>query len=155
MVSINPGGVMGPTLTGVLTGQSMTMINDMINGKLPGIPDIALGMADVRDVAEMHVAAITAPKAPGERFIVASEKPISMMHVAQTLKDSGYSKVSTRKVPKFLVQVLALFDKDAKGMLSFIGKKVNCDNQMTKDILGWSPTPIEKSLLDMAKSIHN
>ena len=42
----------GPTLTGTLTGTSVGMINDMILGKMPMVPDIAVGMVDVRDVTK-------------------------------------------------------------------------------------------------------
>lgn len=70
---INPGGIMGPSLTGETTGASTAMIADMIGGKMPMVPDISISMADVRDVAKMHVAAMTNPQAPGRRFVVASE----------------------------------------------------------------------------------
>ena len=153
MVSINPGGVMGPTLTGTLTGQSVTMIKDMIEGKLPMIPDIAVGMVDVREVAEVHVAAISISEAAGKRFLLASTDPIPMMNLAKILKSNGYDKVSTRKAPKFLLWMMSWIDKDGKGMLSFLGKKVQCDNKSTKEIFGWNPIPFEKTLLDMAESI--
>jgi dihydroflavonol-4-reductase len=154
LVSINPGGVMGPTLTGTLTGQSVTMIKDMIEGKVPMIPDIAVGMVDVREVAEVHVAALSVANVSGKRFLLSSEAPVPMMNVAKILKSSGYEKVSTRKAPKFLLWMMSWIDKDVKGMLGFVGKKVACDNTSTKEVFGWQPMPFEKTLLDMAKSIQ-
>lgn len=153
LVVVNPGGVMGPTLTGTLTGTSVSMINDMIQGKMPMIPDIAVGMVDVRDVAVVHVNAIAATEAAGQRFVLASSDAIPMVHIAQLLKSNGYSQVSTRKAPNFILRFMALFNKDVKGMVSFLGRKVGHDNSKTKKILNWKPTPIETSIVDMAKSI--
>ena len=48
---INPGGVMGPSLTGQVDGESLTMISDIITGKYPLVLDIRVGFIDVRDVA--------------------------------------------------------------------------------------------------------
>ena len=118
MVVINPCGVMGPTLTGTLTGTSVSMVHDMIQGKMPMVPDIAVGMVDVRDVAKVHVKAISVQEAVGQRFILASAEAIPMLQLAQILKDNGYNKVSTRKAPGFLLKFMALFNKDVKGMVS-------------------------------------
>ncbi len=150
---INPGGIMGPTLTGETTGASTSMIADMIGGKMPMIPDISISMADVRDVAKMHVAAMTNPDAPGKRFVVATEEPIKMIDAARILKSAGYEKVSTRQAPTFLLKMMAPFNKDVKGMVSFLGKSVEIDNSQTRSLLGWEPTPVETSLTDMAESI--
>ena len=144
---------MGPTLTGKATGTSTGMILDMINGKMPMIPDIAVGMVDVRDVAKMHVAALDVNEAAGQRFILASDAPFEMMDVAKTLKNAGYDKVSTRKAPTFLLKIMSWFSKDVKGMVSFLGKKVHHDNQKTREVLGWKPTPIDSSLVEMAESL--
>lgn len=150
---INPGGIMGPSLTGETTGASTAMIADMIGGKMPMVPDISISMADVRDVAKMHVAAMTNPQAPGRRFVVASEKPIKMIDAAAALKRAGYEKVSTRRAPTLLLKMMAPFNSDVKGMISFLGKSVEIDNSETRAILRWEPTPFETSLTDMAASI--
>jgi len=154
LVVINPGGIMGPTLTGETTGTSTGMISDMIRGKMPMVPDISIGMVDVRDVAQVHVNALDVTEAAGRRFVLASAEAIPMMRVAQTLKDAGYKKVSTRRAPSFLLKLMAPFSKDLKGMVTFLGRKVGNDNSETKRVLGWVPTPMETSLIDMAASIH-
>ena len=55
LVVINPGPVYGPTLSGDLSGASMGMFSKMIQGKMPMIPQAAINMSDVRDVAKIHV----------------------------------------------------------------------------------------------------
>ena len=86
LVVINPGGVMGPTLTGKVEGESLTMISDIISGKYPLVPDICIGFIDVRDVAKLHVSAMTADGAVGKRFIASSDEPLHFKEVTGILK---------------------------------------------------------------------
>ena len=150
---INPGGVFGPSLGAKIDGQSVAMITDMIGGKLPMIPDVAMGMIDVRDVARLHVSAMTADGAAGKRFIAASAEPVEMATVASVLRRAGYAKVPSIKAPSFLLRVMGLFDREARGMLPFLGKKASFDNSATFDVLKWKPTPIETSFIEMAAAI--
>jgi dihydroflavonol-4-reductase len=150
---INPGAVFGPSLGAKMDGQSVTMMNAMINGKMPMIPDMSMGMVDVRDVARLHVKAMTADGAAGKRFIAASAEPIEMVTVANILKKAGYTKVSSRKAPTLLLQVIALFDREVKGMLPFIGKAASFNNTATLEVLEWRPTPLETTFREMAAAI--
>ncbi|MEI8027561.1 MAG: aldehyde reductase [Pseudomonadota bacterium] len=150
---INPGGVFGPPISGAVDGQNVKMLTDMIKGKLPMIPDVAMGMVDVRDVARLHVKAMTAPGAAGKRFIAATAEPVSMETLAQVLKKEGYSKVPSIKAPSILLKFMGLFDREAKGMIPFLGQKAFFDNRATFEVLDWKPTPIENSLREMAAAI--
>ncbi len=153
LVVLNPGGIMGPTLTGNATGSSCGMIHKMMNGEVPMIPDIRVCMVDVRDVAKVHVSAIKEEAAAGKRFMLASEEPIPMIRIAKILKSNGYKKVSTIKAPNFMFKFMSLFDKEAKGMIGFLGRNVGCDSQSAKEILNWEPTSIDQSIIDMAASL--
>jgi dihydroflavonol-4-reductase len=150
---INPGGVFGPPISGAVDGQNVKMLTDMIKGKLPMIPDVAMGMVDVRDVARLHVKAMTAPGAAGKRFIAATAEPVSMETLAQVLKKEGYSKVPSIKAPSTFLKFMSLFDREAKGMIPFLGQKAFFDNRATFEVLDWKPTPIENSLREMAAAI--
>ncbi len=150
---INPGGVFGPPISGAIDGQNVKMMTDMIKGKLPMIPDVAMGMIDVRDVAQLHVKAMTASGAAGKRFIAASAEPIDMATVAQVLKKAGYSKVPSRRAPSTLLKIMALFDREAKGMVPFLGQRASFNNRATFEVLEWKPTPLEKTLTEMAAAI--
>jgi dihydroflavonol-4-reductase len=110
-------------------------------------------MVDVRDVARLHVAAMTSPDAVGRRFIAATAEPISMSQFAQILRDAGYSKVPSRKAPNIAIRIMSLFDREARGMLPSLGKRAAFDNRSTFDILDWQPTPMETSIRVMAASI--
>tara|TARA_B100000427_G_scaffold212175_1_gene176990 strand:- start:1132 stop:2112 length:981 start_codon:yes stop_codon:yes gene_type:complete len=153
LVVINPGGVMGPTLTGKVEGESLTMISDIITGKYPLVPDICVGFIDVRDVAKLHVTAMTADGAVGKRFIASSDEPLHFKEVTGILKNAGYKKASTRQAPKFLLKVMSLFDDQVKGLLPMVGERQTVANQETYEILGWEPTPMDQSLIETAESI--
>ncbi len=153
LVVINPGFIMGPPLGTPGDGQSESMIKAMIAGKMPMIPDVAMGMIDVRDVARLHVAALSASAAPGKRFIAASEQPVELSYLASVLRAAGYTKVPSRKAPNFAVRVMSLFDREAKGTLPQLGKRVAYDNHETYDVLKWQPTPLETTFVEMAASV--
>lgn len=150
---INPGGVFGPAIGAKIDGQSVKMITDIITGKIPMIPDVAMGMVDVRDVAKLHVNAIKAQGVAGKRFIAATAEPVEMATVMQILKNAGYNKVPSMKAPSFMLKFMSLFDREAKGMVPYLGKKASFDNLETFKLLNWKPTPIEKSISEMAKAI--
>jgi len=150
---ICPGAVFGPSLGARIEGQSIALITDMINGKLPMIPDLSLGMVDVRDVARLHVTAMTAEGAAGERFIAASAEPVQMATVAQVLKTAGHTKAPSRRAPTAVLKVIGLFDPQVRGMLPFLGRAASFDNHATFEVLKWQPTPVETSLREMAAAI--
>ena len=150
---INPGAVFGPPIGSKDGAQNVAMMADMIAGKMPMIPDMAMGMVDVRDVAKLHIAAMTKGGASGKRFIACTAEPIEMSTVTQVLRDAGYSKAPARKAPTFLLKFMGIFDKQVKGMLPFIGKKASYDNSETFEILEWKPTPMSQSFKEMASAI--
>lgn len=55
---INPAAVLGPSLGANADAQSITLMTEMITGKMPMYPDLSLGVVDVRDVARLHVKAM-------------------------------------------------------------------------------------------------
>jgi len=153
MSVINPGAVFGPSLGAKIDGQSVSLITKMITGKIPMIPDMAMGMVDVRDVAKLHVAAMTAGGAAGKRFIACTSEPVEMANVAKILRDAGYKKVPTMKAPTFVLKLMGLIAPEAKGMLPFIGKKAALDNSATIKILNWQPSPMANAFKEMAAAL--
>lgn len=152
---VNPGPVFGPTLTGDLSGASMGMFKQMMSGKMPMVPQAAINMSDVRDIAKIHALALENEKANGKRFIVTTKEPFAFQEVAKILKSNGYDKVSTRLAPNFLLNFIGNFDREAKSMRSFIGKTYNGDVSLTMKTFDWNPIPFKKTVLDTAKSIES
>ena len=151
------GGIYGPSLTGNISGFSLKGIHQMLTGhfKMAMIPPAGLPMSDVRDLAKLHVLAMTEERANGKRLIPTTSRAYSFMEIAKILKENGYSKVSTKKAPIFMIKLMSLFDREAKGMVSIVGNSVTSDNSETKEIFDWEPIPFEKTILDCAKSIEH
>ncbi len=150
---VNPGPIYGPTLTGNLSGASMSMIKDIITGKMPMLPNSHYVMSDVRDIAKIHVAALENTMSNGKRFIVTSEKPYSFVGIASILKENGFKKASPRKAPSFMVKFMSLFNSEMKGMLPFVDAEVSADISQTREVFNWKPLSFEKTVLDTANSI--
>ena len=155
LVSINPGGVFGPPLGTNISGASMSMIDKILGGKTPVIPDTSFPMVDVRDVAYLHVAALTETKAANQRFIATEKIGRSFQWICQFLIDNGYDGPSTRLAPNFMLKLLAVFDREAKGMLSMLNMNLSADNSKTMEVFDWKPIPFEKTLLETAVAVKN
>jgi dihydroflavonol-4-reductase len=151
---VNPGPVFGPSLSGDLSGASMSMFTQMVQGKMPMVPQASINMSDVRDIAKIHVLALENKEASGKRFIVTTEKPYAFQDVAKILKSNGYDKVSTKLAPNFLLKFMSNFNREAKSMKSFIGNTYNGNISSTMKTFNWKPIDFEKTVLDTAKSIE-
>ena len=151
---VNPGPVFGPSLSGDLSGASMSMFTQMMQGKMPMVPQASINMSDVRDIAKIHVLALENKEASGKRYIVTTEKPYAFQDVAKILKLNGYEKVSTKLAPNFLLKILSNINSEAKSLRSFIGNTYNGDISSTTKTFSWKPIAFEKTVLDTAKSIE-
>ena len=151
---INPGGVMGPQLGNDLGGASTQIVSQLISGKFPMIPALSFPFIDVRDVAILHLKAMTTPDADGKRFIAAHSKPTWMYEVAEVLSAAGYEKIKLKKAPSFMLKLIGLFDNKTKSLVPMLDKYVPCDNSQTVKILNWEPMPWEQAFIEHAKSIE-
>jgi dihydroflavonol-4-reductase len=154
LVVINPGGITGPSITHNLDGASMGMVTQMINGKMSMIPDLSFPMVDVRDVAKLHVEALSKEGINGKRFIAARKQTTHFLEIGAILKENGYKKASTKKAPLFLLKLIGLFDPEVRALLTSVGKHLTVDISDTEATFDWEPIALEKSVLDMAQSVE-
>ena len=148
------GGVFGPALTA--SGVSRDLIKQLIEGKQPMVPDLHIPMVDFRDSAIAHLKAMETKLANGKRLIIGNPDIgiESFESICRVLRQNGFSKVPKIKAPTFLIKLMGLFDKEAKGMAPLLGKINRLDSSLTKEILNWEPTiPMEKMVVDLAQSI--
>ena len=110
----------------------------------------------VRDVADLHLRAMTNPKAKGERFIATAGPSIWLIEVARILKnnlgDAG-AKVKVKQLPNTLLRVAALKDPMVKSMLPLLSKHMNTTSEKAIRLLGWSPRPREVAIWASAESL--
>jgi nucleoside-diphosphate-sugar epimerase len=137
--TINPVAIFGPALSNHISGSFVLF--DMLLGGKP-FPNLPLNIVDVRDVADLHIRAMTAPNANGERFIASADGQISMLEIATLLKkeipEVG-EKISSRKIPNVLICIAALFNEHAKEGAAMLGINRNVSNAKAKNKLGWKP----------------
>ncbi len=94
---VNPVGVFGPVL-GPDTSTSILLISRLLDGSMPGCPDLSFGAVDVRDVADLHLKCMTDPAARGERFLAVAGDFVTMREIAQMLKE-GASDIASKFRP--------------------------------------------------------
>ena len=152
---VNPTLIFGPVL-GSDVSASILLVKRLLEGSLPGCPDLWFGVIDVRDVADLHVRAMTDPAARGERFLAASGDFVSVRQIAQMLKDGmgeRARKVPTRALPNWLMRAVGLFDSQVKGILPELGKRKNASNEKARRLLGWAPRSPREAVLATARSL--
>jgi nucleoside-diphosphate-sugar epimerase len=153
LATVNPAAILGPLL-GDARSFSLQLIERLLGG-MPGVPRIGYGIVDVRDVADLHLRAMTTPAAGGQRFI-ASESFLWMKEVAAILRDrlgDAAAKVPTRPIPDLLVRAMGLFDPSVRSVVGQLGKKTELSNEKARTLLGWSPRPAEVTVVDCARSL--
>ena len=149
-------GVMGPALTAAKS-PSRDLIKQLIEGKQPMVPDLHIPMVDARDSAIAHLKAIESKSANGKRLVIGNPDIgiASFETICRVLRENGFNKAPKIKAPTFLVKLMGLFDREAKGMAPLLGKKIQLDSSLTKKTLKWEPTiSLEKMVIDLAKSIN-
>ena len=154
LVTVNPVVVLGPAL-GSDFSASLEVIKKLLDRSVPALPRFGFNLVDVRDIAKLHLLAMTAPEAAGERFIASSEfywmKDIAGI-LKQELGDNARN-VPSVSIPDFLVRILAMFDPVLRGRLFDLGKRRLVSSDKARRILGWTTRPTRETILDTARSL--
>jgi nucleoside-diphosphate-sugar epimerase len=152
---VNPVAVFGPVM-GPDYSASILLVQRMMDGAMPGTPQLYFGAVDVRDVADLHLRAMTHPAAKGERFLAVAGDFLSMLDIAKILKarmGASAKRVPTRQLPNWMVRLAALRDPAIKLILPELGKRKNGTNEKARRMLGWMPRSNEEALVATAESL--
>jgi len=152
---VNPVGIFGPVL-GSDHSTSTEFVQRMLNGVMPGLPRLSFGVVDARDVANLHVRAMTNPAARGERFLAVAGDFMTVREIARTLKTrlgDAAGRVSTRQLPDWLVRVVGLFNAEVGQLVPELGKVKNATNAKAVRLLGWAPRSREDALVATGESL--
>ena len=154
LVTVCPGAVIGPVL-GRDFSPSLDIVRRLMDGSLPGLPPFGWPLADVRDVADLHVRALRTPDAAGQRFIGAG-RFCWMEDVARVLRDhvpEVAGRVPGRRLPGWLVRLSSAFDPAVRGRLFELGKERPVSAEKARRELGWAPRSNESAIIDTARSL--
>jgi nucleoside-diphosphate-sugar epimerase len=152
---VNPVAVFGPVL-GPDYSTSILLVQRLMDGAVPGCPRMVFGVVDVRDVADLHIRAMTNPAAKGERFLAVAGDFMSIVDIAKVLKarmGAAAKRVPTRQLPNFLVRLASVLDPAVQQIVPELGKFKNGTNAKAKRVLGWAPRSNEEAIVATAESM--
>jgi nucleoside-diphosphate-sugar epimerase len=140
LVVVNPTFILGPTLT-AQARSSLQLTKAMLDGTMPVVRRQRFGVADVRDVADLHIRAMAAPEAAGKRFLALADGPtISFLQMAQILRERLgrlAERVPTEEEPGPEPPPLIIHNDRARAEL------------------GWRPRPAETTIVETAESLRD
>ena len=150
---VNPGAIIGPALSSDRSF-SLELIERLMKGAMPALPRLGFSLVDARDVAALELLAMKSPDAGGKR-LVATDQFMWMAEIAEVLRDSlgdEAAKVPTRVAPNLLIKAVSVIDSSVRSFTGDLGKRIEFSNDRARE-LGWSPRPVEDSIVDTARSL--
>jgi len=154
LVTCNPCLVRGPLQSDRLS-LSVNVVQRLLGRQLPAVPRLGFSIVDVRDVAIAHRLAMETPEAAGQRYLLMSDH-LWMKEMSVLLKarfgEQGF-RPPTLGLPYPLLWLAARFDAGARAILSDVGTHKILDATKARTMLGWSPRPVQDSVLDTGQSL--
>ncbi len=155
LVTVNPTGIFGPALAADSTS-SLRLIARLVDGGMPACPDLWFGVVDVRDVADLHLRAMTAADAAGERFIATEGPAISMLEIAMVLRErlgERGRRVPTRKLPSWIVRIVGRLNTEMGDLVPLLGQRRDATSAKARRQLGWTPRSWQDAVTASAESL--
>lgn len=152
---VNPAAIFGPVLGPDFSG-SIEIVRSLLVGAIPAVPRVAFGVVDVRDVADLHMRAMTAPAARGERFIAVSGATWSILDMANLLRrelGARARRVPRWQAPDWLVRLAAGPIPPLRAVLPMLGRDRPSTSAKARSQLGWQPRPGDEAILATAESL--
>lgn len=152
--TVLPAFMQGPVLGGDYSG-SVSVVAMLLSGKLPALPRVGWEVVDVRDIADLHIRAMTSPRAASERFL-GSGGFLWLKDFAEVLRDNlgpRGRKVPLRVLPDFVVKLGALFSADLKEIAPQLGIEQTATSHKAHQLLGWNPRPARAAVLAAGTSL--
>jgi len=156
VVTIHPGVIIGPPLNPEEDSESIALFRGIWSGAQPAVPGLAFPMADVRDVANVHLSAMTAENLSTSRYLVSfTTEPQKFPDIARVLRNHGNKKAPRLVIPKFALRILARFNSEIRSLVtSTDGLSMKLDISATERDLNWQPMTFEQSVLDTARVLE-
>jgi dihydroflavonol-4-reductase len=152
---VNPVGIFGPVLGPRIPG-SAGIVKSMLDGEMPRTPRLWTSAVDVRDVADLHVRAMTSPKAAGERFLAAAGDAISFQDIARILRDQlgeQAGRVPKREISSRYVRTWSPLIPAFRQFRRNLDVVRHTDSGKARSVLDWEPRSNEDAIIATARSL--
>jgi dihydroflavonol-4-reductase len=152
---VNPVGIFGPVLGPDFSG-SIAIMKALLDGAVPAAPKIHFALVDVRDVADLHLRAMTDPAAKGERFIAVAGETMSILDIARVLRTrlgAAGSRTPRFEAPNWLVRLAALRVPLLSAAAPQLGRIRRLSGAKARRLLGWTPRGNEEIIVATAESL--
>lgn len=153
---INPGFILGPSLTPRNDSTSIAFMLSMAKGQLAmGVPALSHGVVDVRDVALAHILAAFMPEVKGRHILV--NRIMDIKDIARVIRKNfnGAYKVSTRTLPRFLVMLMGpMIGMPGKYLRRNLGYRPEFDNSRSIENLGIQYRPVEAIITEHIEQLE-
>ncbi|MDH6113435.1 dihydroflavonol-4-reductase [Kitasatospora sp. MAP12-15] len=155
LTAVLPTFMQGPMLGTTSRPGTVEVIRRLLAGKLPAVPNIGWNVVDVRDIAELHILAMTSPAAAGQRFL-GSGTFLWYRDIARILREKlpdEAAKVPVRTMPDLIVKLLARRNPQLAMLRPELGRIRLVDSGKARTQLGWHPRPTEQTIIDTATAL--
>jgi nucleoside-diphosphate-sugar epimerase len=155
LTAMLPVAVMGPMMGKDISG-SNHIVQRMLDGAMPVVPNLFIPVVDVRDVASAHILAMTLPAAAGGRFLLSNGRALPLKEVGAIIRaalgDAG-KRVPTRTLPDFVVRIAARFNAEMRPFVADLGYAKKTSNEKARRVLGWDPRKPSEAIVAAATSM--
>lgn len=149
---INPSGIFGPVLDED-PGTSAQMVSILLGGRMPALPRLGISPIDVRDVAEVHVRAMTAFEAGGRRHPMAVNG-YYVADAARVLRQQYPSRrLPTALMPDWLVRLAAIAVPMMRPIVNELGEAKMVDSSAALSLLNRPFVTADDAILATAESL--
>jgi nucleoside-diphosphate-sugar epimerase len=155
LTTMLPVAVMGPMMGKEVSGANH-IVQRMLDGAMPVVPNLFIPVVDVRDVASAHVMAMTNPGAAGERFLLSNGPALSLKEIGEIIRAAlgdAAKRVPTRELPNFVVRIVARFNAKMRPFVADLGYAKKTSNDKARRVLGWSPREPREAIVAAARSL--
>lgn len=155
LTAVLPTFMQGPVLGASNRPGTVEVVRRLLAREIPAVPNIGWNVVDVRDIAELHILAMTSPAAAGQRYL-GSGTFLWYRDIARILRENlpdQTAKVPTRAMPDLVVKLLALRNPQLAMVRSELGRTRLVDSGKARTQLGWHPRPTEQTIVDTATAL--
>jgi len=155
LTTMLPVAVMGPVM-GIDVSGANHIVQRMLDGAMPLVPNLFIPVVDARDVASAHILAMTKPEAGGERFLLSNGPALSLKEVGAIIRaalGNAAKRVPTRVLPDFVVRVVARFNAEMRPFVPDLGYAKKTSNDKARRVLGWTPRESREAIVAAATSL--